>query len=98
MVVRPTVGESRLTFAEAEECITAYLEGASAPNDVLLMTREIFRLAGQVEARDEALEEIATSYGVECSYCHGVECRGNNEMRKIARAALDSRLPERKEA
>lgn len=44
------------------------------------------RLVARYEA---ALREIASRHGVECTYAHGVECRGNNKLREKARAALE---------
>jgi regulator of replication initiation timing len=38
-----------------------------------------------------ALGEIGMSYGVECSYAHGVDCRGNTVLREKARAVLAER-------
>jgi hypothetical protein len=45
-------------------------------------------LRERVAALEEGLREMAASYGVECSYAHGVECRGNNKMREKARKLL----------
>jgi hypothetical protein len=87
--VNPSVVARLVELAERALRLANDYEGDPLTDDLRDLADVVVPLAEDWARLREALEEIAASHGVGCSYAHGVECRGNNKLREKARAALD---------